>query len=498
MGNSTGNFQQYWDVFEHKEWAHGGFIWDWVDQGLRRKGANGKDYWAYGGDFGDKPNDDNFNTNGLVLPDRTPHPGLSEVKKSYADIKVEAVDLLSGKVRVKNKFNFRDLGFVHGTWVLEENGKQVESGEVPLGDVAPRSAKEVDLGLKQPSLTPGAEYMLTVKFELAQDTPWAPKGHVVAWDQFAVPFKTAAGPEPDVKNLPAVTLAKIPGELVATSERFSIAVDTNSGSISSYNVGGTELLTSPLEPNYWRAPTDNDRGNSMPRRQTVWQLAAIHRTTVSVQGEQLAPNIVRITARNVLPAGGATQSYVYTIFGDGSVEVESSFKPGSTPVADLPRVGMQMRVIGSLKNVEWYGRGPQENYWDRNLGAAVGVYRDKVENMWFPYVEPQETGNRTDVRWLSITDDHGFGLKAVGMPLLNFSAWPFRMSELEHEKTPVNIGHKHSAEVEYSDDITVNLDYVQMGVAGDDSWGAPVHKEFTIPAKEYDYRFKLEPLTGNR
>jgi len=203
---------------------------------------------------------------------------------------------------------------------------------------------------------------------------------------------------------------------------------------------------------------------------------------------------VKVTATAKLAAGSATQSYVYTIHGDGSVEVDSVFEPGEAPLPDLPRVGMQMRVIHALRNVEWYGRGPQENYWDRNLGAAVGIYKDTVDHLWFPYVEPQETGNRTDIRWVSFTDDRGFGLKATGMPLLNFSAWPFRMSELEHEKTPVNLGHRHSAEIVASDDITVNLDDRQMGVAGDDSWGAPVHKEFSLPATRYEYKFLLEPV----
>ena len=173
MGNSTGNFQQYWDLFEKEPWAHGGFIWDWVDQGIRKKGSNGKDFWAYGGDFGDKPNDDNFNTNGLVLGDRTPHPGLTEVKKSYASIKTEPVDLVHGKVRVHNKYNFIDLGFVRGTWVLEENGKAIQKGDVPVGSLGPLSEKEVDLGLKQPEVAPGAEYLLSVKFQLAEDEPWA-------------------------------------------------------------------------------------------------------------------------------------------------------------------------------------------------------------------------------------------------------------------------------------------------------------------------------------
>ena len=494
MGNSTGNFQQYWDLFESEPWAHGGFIWDWVDQGIRKKGSNGKDFWAYGGDFGDKPNDDNFNTNGLVLPDRTPHPGLTEVKKSYSSIKVDPVDLLHGKLRLRNKYNFIDLGFVRGTWTLQENGKTIQSGDVPTGDIGPGQTGDVALDFKQPTPVPGAEYFLTVSFELARDQSWAPKGHVVSWDQFKVPVEVALAPARSIENQPAITLSQIPGAWVAHNDSFSIAISSDSGSISSYNVGGRELLTAPLEPNYWRAPTDNDRGNAMPQRQGIWQLASLHRVTTSVKSEQPSPNVVKVTATAKLPAGGASQNYVYTIYGDGSVEIDSIFEPGDAPLPDLPRVGMQVRVAGTLRNVEWYGRGPQENYWDRNLGAAVGIYKGNVDNLWFPYVEPQETGNRTDIRWVSFTDNQGFGLKATGMPLLNFSAWPFRMSELEHEKTPVNLGHRHTAEIVPSDDITVNLDDLQMGVAGDDSWGAPVHKEFSLPAHRYEYKFLLEPV----
>ena len=498
MGNSTGNFQQYWDLFEKEPWAHGGFIWDWVDQGIRKKLSNGKDFWAYGGDFGDKPNDDNFCTNGLVLPDRTVHPGLSEVKKSYAAIKVEAFDTGSGKIRVHNKYNFTTLGFVRGSWTLDENGKTIQSGDVSLEDMAPGDTREIALDLKRPTPTPGAEYFLTVSFKLAKDAPWAPAGHLVAWDQFQLPSNQDSLPERKVDAFPALKLAEIPDHYVISNDEFSVAIDRESGSISSYNVRGKELLTAPLEPNYWRAPTDNDRGNAMPRRQGIWQLAAPNRGPATVKAEQVSPNTIKVTATSTLPAGQSTQSYVYTIYGDGSVDVESSFKPGEGRLPDLPRVGMQMRVTGTLRNVEWYGRGPQENYWDRNLGAAVAIYKSKVDDMWFPYVEPQETGNRTDTRWIAFTDDSGFGLKAVGMPLLSFSAWPFRMSELQHEKAPVNIGHKHSAEIVNSEDITVNLDYRQMGVGGDDSWGAPIHKEFSLPAVPYDYKFRLEPIAATR
>jgi beta-galactosidase len=494
MGNSTGNFQQYWDLFESQPWAHGGFIWDWVDQGIRKKGRDGKDFWAYGGDFGDKPNDDNFNTNGLVLPDRTPPPGLTEVKKSYASIKVEPVDVTQGRIRIRNKFNFIDLGFVSASWMLGENGRVIQEGDVPVGALAPGESKELALDWKQANLAANTEHIVTVQFKLAQDTPWAPKGHVVAWDQFELPNSAATDAGGHADNLPALKLSEVPGEVVASNSSFSIAIDQDSGSISSYNVGGRELLTAPLEPNFWRAPTDNDRGNHMAERQGVWELASLHRSHANVKAEQVAQNMVKVTATSKLAAGSATENYVYTIYGDGSVEVDSTFNPGENSLPDLPRVGMQMRVSGALRNVEWYGRGPQENYWDRNLGSAVGIYKDKVDNLWFPYVEPQETGNRTDTRWVTFTDDDGAGIKAIGMPLLSFSAWPFRMSELEHEKTPVNLGHKHSAEIVPSDDITVNLDYRQMGVGGDDSWGAPVQNEFSLPAVEYKYKFRLQPV----
>ena len=208
------------------------------------------------------------------------------------------------------------------------------------------------------------------------------------------------------------------------------------------------------------------------------------------------PNVVKVTATSKITRG-AVDAELRLHYPRRWLRRDRKLpsSPGDAPSSRSASLrNADARHRHSLRNVEWYGRGPQENYWDRNLGAAVGIYKDKVDNLWFPYVEPQETGNRTDIRWVSFTDDQGFGLKATGMPLLNFSAWPFRMSELEHEKTPVNLGHRHSSEIVPSDDITVNLDHQQMGVGGDDSWGAPVHKEFSLPATRYEYKFLLEPL----
>ncbi|MCI0489008.1 MAG: beta-galactosidase small subunit, partial [Blastocatellia bacterium] len=224
-------------------------------------------------------------------------------------------------------------------------------------------------------------------------------------------------------------------------------------------------------------------------RHGVWRDAGPGRTITSVKAEQSEVQVVKVTALATLPAGDSGYSNVYTVYGNGEIEVESSFTPGGE-VPELPRFGMQMRIPGEFRAVTWYGRGPHENYWDRNTGAAVGLYSETVENLFFPYIEPQESGNRTDTRWVTFTNREGAGLRATGMPHLYFSAWPFPMEELEKRK--------HPFEIVRSDDITVNLDYRQMGVGGDNSWGAQPHPEYRLPAREYQYKFRLEPVTGSR
>ncbi|HEY9233149.1 MAG TPA: glycoside hydrolase family 2 TIM barrel-domain containing protein, partial [Blastocatellia bacterium] len=422
MGNSTGNFQAYWDVIEAHRQMHGGFIWDWVDQGIRKRGANGKQFWAYGGDFGDFPNDDNFCTNGLVLPDRTPHPGLTEVKKVYQYIKVEPVDLAAGRLRVRNKYLFSDLSNLRGAWEMEESGVVIQRGNLPALNIAAGQSQELQLAIKPPKTAPGAEYFLKVMFRLAADTPWAARGHVVAWDQLTMPYQTIPARAHDVAAMPALMISDSPDAYTIASTQFKARVGKQSGALESYEVKGKQLIAAPLMANFWRAPTDNDRGNDMPKRQGVWREAAAKRTVKEVAAEQINPQVVRVTAVATLPAGGSTVRNVYTFYGSGEIEVEQQITPGGQ-LPDLPRFGMQMRVPGEFRTVTWFGRGPQENYWDRNTAAAVGRYSEAVENLFFPYIEPQESGNRTDVRWITLTDRNGFGLKATGMPLLSVSAW---------------------------------------------------------------------------
>lgn len=483
MGNSTGNLQDYWNVIESQRQYQGGFIWDWVDQGLRKKSADGKEFWAYGGDYGDLPNDDNFCTNGLVLPDRTPHPGLAEVKKVYQYIKVEPIDLKAGTVRVKNKYLFRDLSFAQGVWELAENGKVIQRGSLPKLDISAGQSKEIKFDIIQPPLTPGAEYFLKISFALLSDASWAQKGHVVAWNQFEMPYAAPPVPARDIAAFPAVKFTESATAFVVSGKEFTALFGKKSGALESFEFAGKQLLASALVPNFWRPPTDNDRGNDMPQRLGLWRNAGSERAVSNVTAEQLNPQTVKVTALATLPAGSSVYRNVYIISGNGEIEIESAFTPGNDQLPDLPRFGMQMQIPGEFRRINWYGRGPQENYWDRNTGAAVGLYDGTVEELNFPYIEPQENGNRTDVRWATLTNRDGVGLKVTGLPLLSFSAWPYRMEELERRKHPFQILS--------SNDVTVNVDYKQMGVGGDNSWGDLTHPEYRLPAVPYQYKFRI-------
>jgi beta-galactosidase len=488
MGNSVGNLQDYWDVFEREPQLQGGCIWDWVDQALLKRTSDGREFFAYGGDFGDTPNDGNFLCNGLVQPDRTPNPHLLEVKKVYQYVKAEPVDLAAGIIRVCNKYDFRYLDFLDLSWELSADGVVVQSGSLPPLDLAPKATVEAKIPFTRPDPQPGTDYHLKILFSLANDEPWAEKGYIVAWDQFQLPCESQPLPEVDVDTMPELTLRETDKVYAVAGEEFSIAVSKADGSLESFTFRGRELLARSLTPNFWRAPTDNDVGNRMPYRQSVWRTAGPDRKLVGLTAEQPSPQTVRITADFLLPAGKSDYRIVYTAYGSGDVVVDCSFAPGMELI-DLPRYGMQAAVPAALDSMEWYGRGPHESYRDRLTGAAVGRYAGKVEDQFHKYVRPQETGNKTGVRWIALRNADGFGLLAVGMPLLEVSAWPFSMSDLESAAHPFELPRR--------DFITINLDYGQMGVGGDDSWGARPHPQYTLPAQPYSYRFRLTPIPEN-
>ncbi len=488
MGNSVGNLKEYWDAIRTHKRLIGGFIWDWVDQGLRKYDDDGSMFWAYGGDFGDNPNDGNFCCNGLVQPDRKPNPSLHEVKKVYQRIHVTPVDTAAGVVSIANEYDFVGLDFVDVTWELTCDGAVIQKGELPRLTAAAGDIQHVKIPFTAPTPDRAAEYWLKVSFALAEDHRWGPKGHVVAWDQFKVPVETPEPTVADLRLMPDVTLRQESEAYTVSGLNFKVTVANRSGALESFVFKGFEMMAAPLTPNFWRPPIDNDNGNGMPRRLGVWRQAGPNRTVESVRAEQTTPKTVRITVESVLPVGDGTRCVTtYDIYGTADVVVAMSLVPSGEKIPELPRCGMQMAIPGQFSKMTWFGRGPQETYWDRQTGAAVGLYSGPVEEQIHVYVRPQENGNKTDVRWMTLTNERGRGLLAVGMPLLSASAWPFSMEDLE-KATHIN-------KLPRRDFITLNLDYKQMGVGGDDSWGARPHPQYTLPAQPYTYRFRLRPYS---
>ncbi len=490
MGNSCGNIADYWVVIEKYRALQGGFIWDWVDQGLRKKDpATGRVFWAYGGDFGDQPNDGNFCCNGLVQPDRKPNPHLYEVKKVYQNVAVLPIDMSRGLVEIENKYVFTNLkDLLEADWELTENGAVIARGSLGRQDIPPGRRKQLFIPLPSCKWNPFCEYHLTVSFRLADDQPWAKRGHLLAWEQIEMRKREHPAPLPQPnpqRKAPAVTETQ---EVVRIQgDTFTAVFSKSLGALVSYKIKDQEIFTEPLVPNFWRVPTDNDNGNKMPRRLRVWKTAAQEPKVDSVKVETLLDGQIQVRFTLTLKAGNSKLDLRYQVFSGGEILVENHFA-GSGDLPEMPRFGMQVKIPNRFALLRWYGRGPHESYWDRLTGAAVGIYEEIVTEPKHMYIRPQEYGNKTDVRWMTLTDRTGHGLKITGLPLLYVSAWPWSMEDLEKAK--------HPHELPDRDFLTVNIDYKQMGVGGDDSWGAQTHTQYTLPAKdkEYGYSFLIEPI----
>jgi beta-galactosidase len=487
MGNSTGNLQDYWDVIEQYDQLQGGSIWDWVDQGLLKRTKEGKEYWGYGGDFGDEPNDGNFCCNGLVFPDRTVQPALFEVKKVYQYIKIKPIDLKNGKVEIINKYDFTNLNEFEGLWQIKEDDKVLQKGTLPRLDIAPKESKVITIPYDKPALTPGSEYWLTISFRLSNGTSWAQKGHEVAWEQFKVPFNVPDKPILKLEDIPELELTEKDDKAIIDGKDFNLVFSKKEGTIASLKYKGAQLIKSGPIPDFWRAPIDNDIGNGMPDSLGIWRYAGRDRLIKNASVKEISPKMVCIKVTSTIPVGQSNYESIYKVYGSGDIVIENKFEPGDK-LPSLPRFGMQLSLAGEFNYFSWYGRGPHENYIDRKTGAAVGVYSGTVDEQYVPYIFPQENGNKTDVRWVSLTNNDGVGLLCIGMPHLSVSAHHFTHEDLE-EAT-------HTYELKRRNEIYVNLDYKQMGIGGDNSWGAWPHPEYTLTSNRYSYKFVLRPYSS--
>jgi len=505
MGNSTGNLQDYWDVIEKYGLLQGGFIWDWVDQGLLETSDEGEEYYAYGGDYGEVGafSDGNFCCNGLVGPDRTPHPGLAEVKKVYQYVGFAAADLSKGMVTIRNKYDFTNLSAFNITWEVIANGVLFRSGHLNQLSLEPGDSVTVEIPFGEITAAPDTEYHLGLYVTRADEWGIIPQDHQYASEQLLLPLFTPA--EQTEENSLALLDIRTEGqELTVAGEDFAVVFDISAGVIKSYRDGGRELLLSGPVPDFWRPPTDNDYGNGMEKRNAPWKEAGKNAVMKSAYISQPGMGQAEVQFTFDIPgsdgrkiAGLVTE---YTVHSDGAVEVSFDLEKTDRSLEEIPRVGMQMTLPSICTDLMWFGRGPHENYADRKTSAFVGVYESTVADQYVPYVRPQENGYKTDARWLNITDSEGRGLRFEGEPIFSFAAMNYLHDDFESPgnlagyRPDAKLVNTHISDVIPRDLVRVNIDYGQMGVGGDNSWGERTHPQYCLTDTRYSYSFRMVPL----
>lgn len=446
------------------------------------------EWFAYGGDFGESPTDGNFCINGLIWPDRRPHPALWEYKKVLEPVRVKPLDLAAGKVEIINRYHFSNLNTLDIAWTLAVDDEILQQGTLPRLDVPPGGSQVVTVPFTPPECRPGAEYWLTLSFTLAHDTLWAERGHEVAWAQFKMPFEVPAPAVMPLEEMPPLQLAESGEAVSIQGPDFRVVFNRSKGTITSWRYQGRELLARGPRLNLWRAPTDND-ARTLERSWREAGLDRLRHQVKEVKVRQVQPQVVQVHIRTYVAApghaAGFESEYHYTLYGSGDVVLEHTVSPqGELP--PLPRVGLQMRLRGDYDRFTWYGRGPHETYPDRKLGARIGVYHSPVEEQYVPYLMPQENGNKTEVRWVALANEEGLGLLAVGKPTLNVSAHHFTPEDLTEAKHPFELRRR--------EDITLNLDYQVCGL-GNGSCGPGTLPQYLVPPKPYRYTLRLRPFS---
>ena len=484
MGNSTGNLREFYDIINSSPHLQGGFIWDWVDQGIDAKGRDGRHYWAYGGDFGAYmyTHDENFCCNGLVLPDRTPHPGLMEVKKVYQDIEFEYSE---GKLRIKNNFNFNDLSQYSFSYTLHREGEIVE--QEALQNIQCAAGESVEIELTLPAMDNGKEYTLELAASaMMQDlvNPGTVQTRVIATEQFVLqPYNfTYAQP------VGSIEIDEGDGWLAAYAGGCGVLFNTKTGGLARYVSAERDLMWQLPEPWFWRAPTDNDWGAGFQRTANVWRTN--RRKALGATVEKHDDRVV-VTGKYYLVDAPSEYTLTYTFMADGALKVEAKWQRQGEYVPELPRFGMRMIFPQNYTHLTFYGRGPWENYSDRNESSFIGLYEQSTSEQLFPYVRPQESGNKSDVRYVELRNDLGIGVRIEGLQPLNISAMPYRSEDLDPGLTKKQM---HYSDIEPRREVVLHVDLAQRGLGGDDSWGAQPHDKYRLTADSYSYGYIIRPI----
>ena len=488
MGNSCGAMHKYTDLTDTEPLYQGGFIWDYIDQTLYKKDRYGKEFQAYGGDFGERPTDYEFSANGIVHGgERNPSPKMQEVKFNYQNITAQVGE---DQVKVINKNLFLNTDCFDCVVTVEREGKVIRRAKLETA-VAPLSEKTYSLPVAKE--TKAGEYVVTVSFLLKEDTAWAPKGHEVAFGQYV--YKVQGERKKCGKKIEVIRSTHNIG---LRGESFEVLFSGLNGGLASYKYGGKEMIEAIPKPNFWRAPTDNDNGNFMAARYGQWKIASLYATHKDYRENTYArilepeleteDNKAKVTFTYILPTTPNAQCRLsYEVDGDGRVKTTLSYDPVKE-LGDMPEFGVMFKLSADYDHLEWYGLGPAETYADRCKGARLGVYRNLVKDNMAAYIVPQECGAKTGVRYAKVTDRKGRGMLFEMDPNcgpMMFSALPYTPHELENARHPYEL-----PEVHYT---VVRAALGQMGVGGDDSWGSPTHPEYLLKTDkkmEFSFSFK--------
>ncbi|MCC5928386.1 MAG: DUF4981 domain-containing protein [Cyclobacteriaceae bacterium] len=485
MGNSLGNFSEFWEAIRGNDRMLGAFIWDWIDQGLVKKDENGKKYWAYGGDFGDEINDGNFCINGIIHPDQTLKPAAYQAKKIQQPLSTNPVHLLKGEFTIKNWYNFSDLSHLYLEWHLTENGITIQKGTDSIPVTPADSQNRLQLSYKLPDLKAGGKYHIMLEYKLKENQSWAGKNYLVAWDQFEIPFNATSTPWANIEDMPGLSLEDRDNQYLVKGKDFAFGINKANGMLNSIQSEGHEIMHGPLTPNFWRPPTDNDIGSKMPEREGIWKNATRQMSLDQLQVAEIKGNKISFWARYNLPDIRSSLQILYEVYGNGELKVTYSFTPGAG-LPDVPRIGLQMQIKEQFDDFEWFGRGPHESYLDRKESAYFGLHKASVKKDYFHYIRPQESNNKTDVYYAGLFNASGKGIALSSEAGLSMSAWPYGMDDIENASHTYKLSNRQF--------ITLNIDKLQMGVGGDNSWSidARPHKPFRIKTETQQYQFRLK------
>lgn len=495
MGNGPGNFKEYWDVIYKYPRLIGGCVWEWNDHGIRCKTKDGEEYFAYGGDFGDTPNDINFCIDGMVSPDRIPHPALIEYKKVIEPVIIKPLNLINGKFLIENRYDFLSLNHLVLKWEFIEDNKLIKRGEIKSIEIKPGQSSEILIPYKIPMKNNNCEYWVNIKFSLEKTNLWAEKDHVIAYSQFKIPLEVNKLQIINLNKIPSLDLMETKHEIILKSEEFNVKFNRFTGLITSYIYNKTELIKKGTKFNAWRAPTDNDIcliGDGLAKEWKFAGLDKLERSLRDMEIKEIHESVIKINIiavhgkHSIKPSFGTETSY--TIYGNGDIIISIRIIP-IKKIPFLARLGLQLSMPEGFDYFSWYGRGPHENYCDRKESALVGVYSGTVDEQFVNYIFPQENGNKSDVRWALVANQKGIGLLVVGQPLFETS--------VRHYSTENLTDAKHTYDLIRLNETILNIDYRQGGL-GSNSCGPKPLPQYLLKPEEVNFKVILKAFNKDK